>query len=237
MRSGVPARSPSPSWTPLALTLGLHLLLVLAWRWQTQSSPAALAPERLIEVIPLRPPARLQSAPPPAAPKAPAARLQESRPRMPAASRLPVAAEPQVLPRVLPQVSPPATSGTSETVEAAVREAPLTLEGEDMLAASKRRAGEIDRQLRKGKSGVPDEAETPWSRFRAGVAAAHVDRSLSVILEAYESPDGVVIYRTTQGGKQSCRMTGSVNFGPGRAGGGNAAGDVSCPKGVPWRRL
>lgn len=229
MRSGVPARSLSPSWMPLALTLGLHLLLLLAWRWQTQSSPAALAPERLIEVIPVRPPARLRPAPPPAAPKAPSARPQESRRRMLPASQLPVTAE--------PQAPPPAASDTSETIEPAVSEAPLTPEGEDMLAASKRRAGEIDRQLRKGKSGVPDEADTPWSRFRAGVAAAHVDRSLSVILEAYESPDGVVIYRTTQGGKQSCRMTGSVNFGPGRAGGGNAAGDVSCPKGVPWRRL
>lgn len=233
MPSGVPARSSSLSGTPLALTLGLHLLLVLAWRWQTQPAPAAAPAERLMEIIPVRPPAapaRVRPVPPPAAPKAPSTTRADVRRRAPQASELPAPSEPQA-------AQPAATAAPPEPIESAAREAPLTLEGEDMLAAGKRRAVEIDRQLRKGKSGVPEEANTPWSRFRDGVAAAHQDRSLSVLLEAYESPDGVVIYRTTQWGKQTCRMTGSVSFGPGRAGGGNAAGDVSCPKGVRWRRL
>ncbi len=34
-------------------------------------------------------------------------------------------------------------------------------------------------------------------------------------LEKYESPDGVVIYRTTHAGKQTCRMSGAVVFGRG----------------------
>lgn len=232
MASGVAARSSSLSWTPLALTLGLHLLLVLAWRLQTQIVPAA-APERLMEVIPLRPPAspaRIRPLPPPASPQTPPARLPDSRRRLPAASALPAPTGP-------PAAPPAVVPAPPEPIEPAAREAPLTLEGEDLLGAARRRAVEIDRQLRKGKSGVPEEANTPWSRFREGVAAAHVDRSPGALLEAYESPDGVVIYRTTQWGKQTCRMTGSVNFGPGRAGGGNVAGDVSCPKGVRWRRF
>ena len=232
MPNGVPARSPSLSWTPLALTLGLHLLLVLAWRMQAAPAPAAAPAERLMEVIPVRPPAaRARVRPvPPAAPATPSTTRSDARRRAPPASELPAPTEPQA---ALPAPAP----APPEPIEPAVREAPWTLEGEDMLAAGKRRAVEIDRQLRKGKSGVPEEANTPWSRFRDGVAAAHIDRSPGALLEAYESPDGVVIYRTTQWGKQTCRMTGSVNFGPGRAGGGNAAGDVSCPKGVRWRRI
>lgn len=230
MPGGVAARSSRLSWTPLALTLGLHLLLVLAWRLQEQPEPASAAPELLMDVMPVRPPAapaRVRPSAPRAAPKAPSTTRADARRRAPPASDAPAPTEPQ----------PAAAPAPPEPVEPAAREAPLTLEGEDLLAAGKRRAVEIDRQLRKGKSGVPDEANTPWSRFREGVAAAHVDRSPGALLEAYESPDGVVIYRTTQWGKQTCRMTGSVNFGPGRAGGGNVAGDVSCPKGVRWRRL
>lgn len=227
MHFGATHAPPRPTWTPLALALGLHLLLVLAWRWGAQVMPSAALPERLIELVPLRPP-------PPSPRPAPE---PTPRPKPLPAPRKPVAVpvEPAPVPTV-PAEQPVVAEATPAPAEPA-NDAPLTLAGEDRLAAGKRSAAAFDREQRKGQSGVPLEADTPWSRFRAGLAAAHVDDSLSMRLEKYESPDGVVIYRTTQGGKQSCRMSGAVVFGPGRAGGGSAAGNVACPKGVRWERL
>lgn len=225
-----------PNWTPLALTLGFHLLLVLAWRWQAQPVPLPALPERLIELLPMRPmpappaavapPAPSRSAPPPTPLPAP----RNTVPAPPPASAPPAPAD------TAPAVQPD-TADMPQPSEQPAGDAPVTLAGEDLLAAGKRSAAAFDRETRKGKSGVPLEANTPWSRFRSAVAAAHIDRSLSMRMEKYESPDGVVIYRTTQNGKQTCRMTGSVVFGPGAAGGGSAAGDVACPKGVSWERM
>ncbi|WP_305821415.1 hypothetical protein [Massilia brevitalea] len=227
-----------PNWTPLALTLGVHLLLVLAWRWQAQTLPLPVLPERLTELLPLRPmPAPSVSVPPTAPP--PSASTSPPKP-LPAprktVSTPPLASAPPAPADTAPAAQPD-TAELPQPAEQPAGDAPVTLAGEDLLAAGKRSAAAFDREQRKGKSGVPLEADTPWSRFRAGLAAAHIDRSLSMRLEKYESPDGVVIYRTTQGGKQTCRMTGSVVFGPGAAGGGSAAGNVTCPKGVSWERI
>lgn len=229
MHFGATHAPPRPTWTPLALALGLHLLLVLAWRWQAQVVPSAALPERLIELVPVRPPQpSARPAPAPLPTPLPGPRKPVAAPVAPAPAPAPVETAPAEQP-----VGAEASPAPAQTAN----DAPLTLEGEDLLAAGKRSAAAFDREQRKGKSGVPLEADTPWSRFRAGLAAAHVDSSLSMRLEKYESPDGVVIYRTTQGGKQTCRMSGAVVFGPGRAGGGSAAGNVDCPKGVRWERL
>lgn len=104
------------------------------------------------------------------------------------------------------------------------------------LGLSKRQAGRIDRALRKGKSGIPDEPDTPMGRFRRGLEAAHIDRSTAVIEDSYTSPDGVIIYRKRIGKMSICRRSGSV--GPLGMRGmvmGNEAGDVPCPKGVQWK--
>ena len=242
MRSGVPTRSSTPTWTPLALTVLLHLLLVLAWRCQVRTAPAPAPIERLIELVQVRPPAQLpssESAAPAQAPTAPR-KAGKTTPTIEAAPiAAPIAAPLDHPPAErLPAEQPPAVAETPpQPAQATTGEAPVTLEGEALLAAGKRSAAAFDREQRKGKSGVPLEADTPWSRFRAAVASAHIDSSMSMRLEKYEAVDGVVIYRTTQNGRQTCRMSGAVVFGPGRAGGGSAAGNVTCPKGVRWEQL
>lgn len=228
MRIGVAAGSATRSWTPLILTLGLHLLLVLAWRWQGQTAPGAAPPERLIELVQVRPP-------PPSAAKASPGPLPP--PRKTVSPPPPVTAPPLPLPGEAPPADEAGAAQAPPGPAEPGSDAPVTLAGEELLSAARRSAAALDREERKGKSGVPLEADTPWSRFRAGLAAAHVDRSLSMRMEKYESPDGVVVYRTTQAGKQSCHMTGAAVFGPGRAGGGSAAGSVACPTGVRWERM
>jgi hypothetical protein len=105
------------------------------------------------------------------------------------------------------------------------------------LGLSKRQAGRIDRELRKGKSGVPDEPDTPMGRFRRGLEAAHIDRSTSVQEDSYTSPDGVIIYRKRIGNTTICRRSGSINpLGMRGMLFANEAGDVPCPKGVQWKK-
>jgi len=227
MHSSVQPAIARPSWTPLAVTVLLHLLLVLAWRWQATAPAPASLPERWVELVTVRPPAA----------PAPAAAIPLPRPaRTPRQAPAPAA----------PSTRAPAPIETVVAEEAAAADTPqapaepappMTLGAEDLLAAGKRRAAAFDREQRKGKSGVPEEAGTPWARFREGVAAAYIDRSTATLLEKYESPDGVIVYRTTQGGKRTCRMTGAVVFGPGAAGGGSAAGNVACPKNVSWEPM
>jgi hypothetical protein len=105
------------------------------------------------------------------------------------------------------------------------------------LGLSKRQAGRIDRELRKGKSGVPDEPDTPMGRFRRGLEAAHIERSMSVQEDSYTSPDGVIIYRKRIGNTTICRRSGSINpLGMRGMLFANEAGDVPCPKGVQWKK-
>jgi hypothetical protein len=105
-------------------------------------------------------------------------------------------------------------------------------------------AGRIDHELRKGKPGVPDEADTPWARFRRGLESAHIDRSLTLQSDTYTSPDGVVIYRFRRGNSVRCRRAGGVGMPlAGMPGGGSvtmpsagSAAETDCPKGVTWNR-
>lgn len=155
MHFGATHAPPRPDWTPLALAFGLHLLLVLvlAWRWGVQATPVAALPERLIELVPVRPPppSRPAPAPPPPTP-IPAPRKPIAAPAAPPPAQAPVETAPAGQPIVAQ--APPAPAQPAS-------DAPLTLEGQDLLAAGKRSAAAFDREQRKGKSGVPLEADTP----------------------------------------------------------------------------
>lgn len=123
------------------------------------------------------------------------------------------------------------------SVQDAIREQ-KEAEGGFGLALSKRQAGRIDRALRNGRSGVPDEPDTPMGRFRRGLAAAHIDRSLSAHFDTYTSPDGTVYYRKRIGNMVICRRSG--NIAPlgmkGMEMGGEMADKVRCPSGVAWEK-
>jgi hypothetical protein len=116
--------------------------------------------------------------------------------------------------------------------------------GSFALGLAKHQAGRIDRELRKGKPGVPTEADTPMARFQRGVESAYIDRSLTLQSDTYTSPDGVVIYRFRQGNRYRCRRAGGVGMplagmpgtGSITAGGAGAAGSTDCPKGVVWNQ-
>ncbi len=117
----------------------------------------------------------------------------------------------------------PVTDPFAVTEPAAPAESPL----DAMVGRAKRDARAIDRELRKGKSGVPEIADTPWGRFTRALEAAHKDRGMGVSSEIYTAPDGQVIYRFRRGGRTMCRSGGSV--GPkigGAVGGGEVLFDV-----------
>lgn len=117
-------------------------------------------------------------------------------------------------------------------------------QGGFVAGLAKQQAGRIDRELRKGKPGVPTEADTPAARFQRGVEAAYIDRTLTWQSDTYTSPDGVVIYRFRQGNRVRCRRAGGVGMplagmpgtGSITAASAGAAGDTDCPKGVVWNQ-
>lgn len=123
------------------------------------------------------------------------------------------------------------------TVQDAIREQ-KEADGGFALGLAKRQAGRIDHVLRSGKSGVPDEPDTPMGRFRRGLEAAHVDRSKSVHFDTYTSPDGTIIYRKRIGNGSICRRGGNISpLGMGRmAMGGEVADNIPCPSGVEWKK-
>jgi hypothetical protein len=128
-------------------------------------------------------------------------------------------------------------AGPPASVQDAIREQQQA-DGGFGLNLSRRQAGRIDRELRKGKSGVPDEPDTPMGRFRRGLEAAHVERSMSVQEDSYTSPDGVVIYRTRIGKTEHLpprRQRQPARHEPhedGRRSGDN----IPCPSGVDWKK-
>lgn len=116
-----------------------------------------------------------------------------------------------------------------------------------MVGRARRDAGAIDRELRKGKPGVPDVADTSGGRFTRALEAAFKDRGLGVTSETYTAPDGQVIYRFRRGGRIKCRSGGSVGPKIGGAvgggevlfdvqGGAGRAGEVPCPSHADWKR-
>ncbi|MFS2018531.1 hypothetical protein ACEN88_18380 [Massilia sp. CT11-108] len=117
-------------------------------------------------------------------------------------------------------------------------------QGGFVAGLAKQQAGRVDRELRKGKSGVPTEADTPAARFQRGVESAYIDRTLTWQSDTYTSPDGVVIYRFRQGNRVRCRRAGGVGMplagmpgtGSITAASAGAAGATDCPKGVVWNQ-
>jgi len=224
----------------LALIFGMHILALLAWMQQRQPRfPTPAAPQvvsillRPLAVRPRRPAAAAVPPPVPAVASGPAVKAAApiSAPiPAPIPAQEPAAA---TVPAAVPALE---ASRTPADVQQAIREQQET-EGGFALGLSKRQAGRIDRELRKGKSGVPDEPDTPMGRFRRGLEAAHIERSMSVQEDSYTSPDGVVIYRKRIGNTTICRRSGSINpLGMRGMLFANEAGDVPCPKGVPWKK-
>ena len=243
------AELPSRNRTALALIFGMHILALLAWM---QQRPVRLPDTPHVVTILLRPSVP-QARPAPARPPEPAyprPRLRSmppamdffdfgpARPSAPAPST-PAEQEPAAAPAA--PASPPARNPLDDaraplSVQDAIREQ-KDAEGGFGLNLAKRQAGRIDRELRKGKSGVPDEPDTPMGRFRRGLEQAHVDRSWSVREDSYTSPDGTIIYRKRIGKGSICRRGGSVSpLGMNSmAMGGEAKNDIPCPKGVDWK--
>jgi len=222
------AAYPAPrSWTPLALTLGLHLLLVLAWLTGARGGRLPESPQRAFTFVLVQPPARPKPAPdlPP--------RLPLPRSRVPASihTPTPVAATPAVA-----AASPDAAPASAPRADPA----PVAAEAlpGDLLKSSRAMAGRIDRELRNGASPISAEPERKWERFAEAFAAARISGDRTVTLDSYTSPDGVIIYRTTVGGKSSCYRSGSV--GGLVTGFGNAdlhgASIMECPRGLSWTR-
>jgi hypothetical protein len=220
---------------PLAATFGLHLLLVLCWLGRpVPRLPGDVAPAVVSMLIPV-----------------PLPKLVRPVPDSPARPSAPARTAPVTVARPAPASTPPAPAEAPSSPEAITPAepappAPHTEAGEDLLRGARKQAGIIDRELRGGKSGVPRQADTPWGRFRAGLEAAHIDRSRSTVTESITGPDGVTIYRIRQGDKVFCRATGSVAAPmPGRtegavlAGAGRfdnlgksgTGGSVNCPSG------
>jgi hypothetical protein len=231
----------------LALILGMHMLALLLFMQQQRPLPLPEAPHVVsILLRPSMPRARPKPAEP-AAPAYPQPRRNALPPAVdffgwppaPAPSK-PDASEPVATPAI-PAPAAPATAPALEgarapaTVQDAIREQ-KEADGGFGLGLSKRQAGRIDRELRKGKSGIPEEPDTPMGRFRRGLEAAHIDRSTSVREDSYTSPDGTIIYRKRIGNMTICRRSGNISpLGMRRMLMGSEAGDVECPKGVTWK--
>lgn len=218
-----------PQAKGLLLTLGLHLLLFASWR--IAHPPAAdTVEERVFELIPLPPPV----------PDKPAPRADAAPPAAPPARRINREAEAITLPEEAPR---PVTDPLTPAQEAAPAEAAP----DTMAARARREAVAIDRAMRKGKSGVPEHADTAWGRFVGGLEDARKDNSLSIPSESYTSPDGQTIYRFRRGGRYFCRTSGFVRPRIGGAEGGGVelfdsrgheggAGQVRCPSQAVWKR-
>lgn len=147
-----------------------------------------------------------------------------------------------------PSDPPPAVPSTpADPFAITTPSAPAPSTPDSLLGRAKRDALVIDRELRKGKSGVPEVAGTPMERFRTALEGAYKDRGLAITSETYTAPDGQVIYRFRRGGKYRCRTSGSVGpkiggaVGGGEvlfdvAGGGGTAGEIRCPSHADWKR-
>ena len=250
------APSPAPRrGGVLALTLAVHLLALLLWTQERR--PMSHRLPQVVTILlqapanrPTRPaqdrterparsaaaPAALPSfAPRTEAPRDTAAGPAPSTPDAAAASPGTSAGDPATA--TTPTLAPAAPTTVNEGTPS-----PAAPSGGFAFGLAKRQAGRIDRELRKGKPGVPDEPDTPMARFRRGLESAHVDRTMTWQSDTYTSPDGVVIYRFRQGNRVRCRRSGSVGV-PLRGmpdsssatlpNAGSAA-ETDCPKGVTW---
>lgn len=238
---------PSRNRAALALILFMHMAALLAWMQQRRALPRLPETSHVVSILlqprTVRP--RRPAVPPPSPSLPPSLpRSLPSRAAAPLTAPFPPPAPPDGKPapsddKPAPPPQPAApgldNAGAPVDVQQAIR-AQKEAGGGFSLGLSKRQAGRIDRELRKGKSGIPDEPDTPMGRFRRGLEAAHIDRSMSVREDSYTAPDGVVIYRKRIGNATICRRSGSVNpLGMRGMLLSGDAGDVPCPRGVQWK--
>jgi hypothetical protein len=250
----------------LAFTCAVHLLALFLWTQERR--PLPVRPPQVVTILlptdhgqAARPPAEaaILPLPMPAAPALPAvpalaaqpepvhrrdddedAQLQRQRDAR-------TANAPSTAPVTAPS-TPDASATTPNPIDTAqpadAAAGAASTQGGFSVGLAKRQAGRIDRELRKGKPGVPAEADTPLGRFQRGLESAYIDRSLTLQSDTYTSPDGVVIYRFRQGNRYRCRRAGGVGMplagmpgtGSITAEGAGAAGATDCPKGVVWNQ-
>lgn len=220
---------------PLAATLAIHVLLAWWWLSSTARRPVDdVAPQFVSVLLNLPQPVRPPRAEPPAPVTPQPSRERAGSPAPAAAREVPASAIPPAAAAAAPVDDPLAAPHSPET--------------DQFVSNARKQAGAIDRELRAGKSGVPREANTPWSRFQHSVAGAYIDKSKRTVMQTYTAPDGVITYRYRQGGKVWCRKSGSVepdmigrsdaarNMGHFSRGNGTRAGGVDCPPGdLGWR--
>ena len=241
----------------LAFTFAVHVLALFLWTQERRLLPA---PSSRVVTILLQTGGRAASPASPTVPHppvtlpAPAAAAPttrfpslprpQDRPDDPSAARAEAAPAPAAATPADDAIDAarPLDTPSEARADTALPPAPASTQGDFAYGLAKRQAGRVDRELRKGKPGVPTEADTPWARFQRGLDSAHIDRSLTLQSDTYTSPDGIVIYRFRQGNRVRCRRAGGAGM-PLRGmpegsslaiPGANAAGDTDCPKGVTW---
>jgi hypothetical protein len=233
---GAPYGTARP-WTPLALTLGLHLLLVLAWLGGARDALLREPPPRVSVFVPVQPPSPRRQAVPEEAP-APERVGQPlfAAPALPTVGLPDIAVQARAAPAQSADADPAAPP--QEPAQNQTQQEGATSPSGDLLASSKAMAGRVDRELRKGANPITAEPERKWERFAEAFDAARKGADRAVTLDSYTSPDGVVTYRKTVGGRVACYRSGSVGglvTGFGSAD-GQGAGSTSCPSGVRWTR-
>jgi hypothetical protein len=194
---------------PLLLTIAVHLLLAVLYLAQRHTvPPASSAAQRVFVALVARP----ERQPTPAPVLAP--RIRPHVPLAPAARPL------------------PATEATPVSAVDVAPAPPQPAAASDMLAQARRDIGKIDRELRGTAPPLPllrpDTAQARFERAGAG-AGAWIDRSRTMVVDHYQSADGVIIERITRGGGSKCYMSGTVNFVPGILRDSSKPQGVSCP--------
>ena len=250
VEGAVAAGLPSRDRAALALIFGMHMLALFAWMQQRPTPLPHVSQVVSIQLRPFVPQARPKPLVP-AGPALPRPRRRLLPPAAPDSSGRPTApthpgsvpSEPAATPAAsLPAPATPAADRLEDarapmTVQEAIREQ-KEADGGFGLGLSRRQAGRIDRDLHKGKPGVPDEPDTPMGRLRRALEGAHIDRSLSVHFDTYTAPDGTVYYRKRIGNGVICRRGG--NIAPlgmkGMEMGGEVAENIRCPGGVDWKK-
>lgn len=255
----------------LAVTCAVHLLALFLWTQERRVLP--LRPPRAVTILlqteraqPARPPldADVHLLPEPSLPAPPSIAapalqpepvhraddddIQHATRRGPHADvpvDVPADAAPAAAPSTPDALAPnPIDTAQPVAPNMDARAGARPAQGGFVAGLAKQQAGRIDRELRKGKPGVPTEADTPAARFQRRVEAAYIDRTLTWQSDTYTSPDGVVIYRFRQGNRVRCRRAGGVGMplagmpgtGSITAASAGAAGATACPKGVVWNQ-
>ncbi|MDL2353863.1 MAG: hypothetical protein QFF03_01265 [Pseudomonadota bacterium] len=207
---------------PLALTIVVHLLLILCVRLARPPALAAVPVTHSVMLVKLAP-------------------LPLPRRAFPIARRAPPLPAPARRPPVRVAVKAP-QDAPAAAAPAAPAEPPAGAARQDsaagMLAQARRDVGKIDRDLRAAAPPVPLlQADSAQQRFGHAMAAAFIDRSNTMVVDRYQSGDGVSIERITRGGGSKCYMSGVVNFVPGILHDSSRAQSVSCPPpGSGWTR-